>query len=102
MVQEFRDPDLPEGEQAPQCVDDDDPGDVIRLPLSARNDPTQKPAPDEIRELRKQLSIFMPLSDWKAIRNEAARLHIPMTELCRRWMRRPLELLKQRECGKAA
>jgi hypothetical protein len=35
-------------------------------------------------ELRKQVSIFLPLSDWRAIRREAARLRIPMTELCRR------------------
>lgn len=37
-------------------------------------------------ELRKQISIFVKLSDWKAIRREAARQRIPMTELCRRWM----------------
>ena len=46
-------------------------------------------------ELRKQISIFVPLSDWKAIRFEAARLRIPMTELCRRWMRSELEDLKR-------
>lgn len=44
-------------------------------------------------ELRKQISIFVPLSDWKAIRMEAARRRIPMTELCRRWMRRDIERL---------
>lgn len=38
-------------------------------------------------EIRKQISIFVPLSDWRNIRNEAARLRIPITELCRRWMR---------------
>ena len=46
-------------------------------------------------ELRKQISIFVPLSDWKAIRLEAARQRIPMTELCRRWMRAELEELKR-------
>lgn len=35
---------------------------------------------------RKQISIFVPLADWKAIRREAAEQRIPMTELCRRWM----------------
>jgi hypothetical protein len=45
-------------------------------------------------ELRKQISIFLPLSDWQAIRREAARLRIPMTELCRRWMRAELEHVK--------
>ena len=44
-------------------------------------------------ELRKQISIFVKLSDWKAIRREAARLHIPMTELCRRWMAADLNRL---------
>jgi hypothetical protein len=38
-------------------------------------------------EIRKQISIFVPISEWRAIRQEAARLRIPMTELCRRWMR---------------
>ena len=37
--------------------------------------------------LRKQISIFIPLADWKAIRHEAARQRIPMTELCRRWLK---------------
>lgn len=44
-------------------------------------------------EIRKQISIFVPLSDWKAIRYEAARQKIPMTELCRRWMHPDLERL---------
>ena len=38
-------------------------------------------------EIRKQISIFVPLSDWKALRAEAARRNTPMTELCRRWLR---------------
>ena len=46
-------------------------------------------------ELRKQISIFLPLRDWQAIRLEAARLRIPMTELCRRWMRADLERLQR-------
>ena len=46
-------------------------------------------------ELRKQISIFVPLSDWKAIRLEAARLRIPMTELCRRWMNDDLTRLRE-------
>ena len=48
------------------------------------------------REIRKQISIFLPLSDWKAIRFEAARQRIPMTELCRRWMKPDLERLRSR------
>lgn len=45
-------------------------------------------------ELRKQISIFITLSDWKAIRQEAARRQIPMTELCRQWMSRDLQKLR--------
>jgi hypothetical protein len=48
-------------------------------------------------KLRKQISIFLPLSDWKAIRLEAARLRIPMTELCRRWMKEDMEKLRTRQ-----
>ncbi|WP_166830870.1 hypothetical protein [Thalassoroseus pseudoceratinae] len=47
------------------------------------------------REIRKQVSIFMPLSDWKAIRFEAARQRIPMSELCRRWMNPDMERLRR-------
>lgn len=50
-----------------------------------------------ITELRKQISIFVPLSDWQAIRHEAARQQIPMTELCRRWMKPGLSKLKNPE-----
>lgn len=50
-------------------------------------------------ELRKQISIFVPLSDWRAIRHEAARQRIPMTELCRRWMKPGLSKLRGREQG---
>jgi hypothetical protein len=48
-------------------------------------------------ELRKQISIFIPLSDWKAIRLEAARKKIPMTELCRRWMKSDMQRLRGKE-----
>jgi hypothetical protein len=46
-------------------------------------------------EFRKQISIFVPLADWRAIRAEAARQHIPITELCRRWMKPEMERLKR-------
>ena len=51
-----------------------------------------KPLP----EIRKQVSIFVPLSDWRMIRLEAARLRIPMTELCRRWLERDMGRLRRR------
>lgn len=44
---------------------------------------------------RKQISIFIPLSDWKAMRLEAAAQRIPMTELCRRWMEPGLRSIRQ-------
>lgn len=47
-------------------------------------------------EIRKQVSIFMPVTDWKLIRDEAARRRIPMTELCRRWMKAELTSLRRR------
>lgn len=48
------------------------------------------------QELRKQISLFVPLSHWKAIRHEAARRNIPMTELCRQWMKPELTALLDR------
>ena len=47
-------------------------------------------------EIRKQVSIFMPVSDWRLIRDEAARRRIPITELCRRWMKSELGSLRRR------
>lgn len=52
------------------------------------------------QEFRKQISIFVPLSDWKAIRYEAARKRIPMTELCRRWMKPEMSRLHEDDCRK--
>ncbi len=52
--------------------------------------------------MKKQISIFLPMDDWQAIRLEAARSRIPMTELCRRWLEPALLELKQpaqREAG---
>ena len=39
------------------------------------------------RRLQKQISIFLPVSDWRLVRHEAARRGIPITELCRQWLR---------------
>ena len=47
-------------------------------------------------ELRKQISIFLPLSDWRALRSEAARQGVPITELCRRWLEPHLRELRRR------
>jgi hypothetical protein len=46
------------------------------------------------RSLQKQVSMFLPLEDWRLIRNEAARQQIPITELCRRWLRPGLKALR--------
>ncbi|MCA9075389.1 MAG: hypothetical protein KDA93_10170 [Planctomycetaceae bacterium] len=53
-------------------------------------------------EIRKQISIFVPISDWKAIRQEAARKRIPMTELCRQWMHPSLTKLREQMQNRAA
>lgn len=45
--------------------------------------------------IRKQISLFVPLDDWKVLRQEAARRRIPMTELCRRWMKPRLDDLRR-------
>ncbi len=47
------------------------------------------------RRLSKQISIFLPISDWRALREEAARQGIPITELCRRWMTPEIERLRR-------
>lgn len=46
-------------------------------------------------EIRKQISMFLPVSDWRALRQEAARLNIPITELCRQWIGPEIRRLKQ-------
>lgn len=48
-------------------------------------------------QLRKQISFFLPLSDWKALRDEAARQRVPITALCRRWI--DPELVRLRGAG---
>lgn len=53
-------------------------------------------------EIRKQISIFVPISDWKVIRQEAAQRNIPMTELCRQWMRPSLNRLRKQSQQRVA
>lgn len=45
-------------------------------------------------EFRKQISIFVPLPIWQALRAEAARQKLPISEMCRRWIIPHLENLK--------
>lgn len=47
------------------------------------------------REMRKQVSLFLPLSEWKTLRLEAARQKVSMTELCRRWIKPEMDRLHQ-------
>lgn len=42
--------------------------------------------PETTAEIRKQISIFLPISDWRVLRQAAAQEGIPITELCRRWI----------------
>lgn len=50
-------------------------------------------------ELTKQVSVFVPMSDYRLIRDEALRLNLPMTQLLRRWIDGELKRLKK-EAGK--
>ncbi|MBX3443986.1 MAG: hypothetical protein KF774_16375 [Planctomyces sp.] len=47
------------------------------------------------RSLQKQISIFLPLDDWRRVRREAARRQVPITELCRQWLRPGLDQLRR-------
>ncbi len=48
-------------------------------------------------EIRKQISIFLPISDWRVLRHEAARQQVPITELCRRWICPEIAVLKEKK-----
>lgn len=48
-------------------------------------------------ELHKQISIFLPLPEWRRLREEAARQNVPITELCRRWMAPHIADLTERQ-----
>lgn len=49
--------------------------------------------PDDV--LRKQVSIFLPVADWRALRREAARRRVPITQLCREWLEPGLDHLRR-------
>jgi hypothetical protein len=49
----------------------------------------------ETSEFRKAVSLLLSVSDWRAVRREAARRRIPMTALCREWLEPDLEQLRQ-------
>lgn len=38
------------------------------------------------KTLRKQISIFLPIAEWRVLREAAAKEGVPITELCRRWI----------------
>lgn len=37
-------------------------------------------------EITKQVSLYVKLSEWRALRAEASRQNVPITELIRRWI----------------
>ena len=47
-----------------------------------------------VAKIRKQISIFLPVADWRTLRLEAARQGVPITELCRRWICPEIDSLK--------
>jgi hypothetical protein len=55
--------------------------------------------PDDV--FRKQVSIFLPVADWRALRREAARRRVPITQLCREWLEPALDHLRRHPpaCG---
>ena len=46
-------------------------------------------------EIRKQISLYFPLSEWKMLRAEAARLKIPITDLCKGMMEKGIKKLSK-------
>ena len=46
-------------------------------------------------QVRKQVSIFLPAPEWRALQDEAARRRLPVTELCRSWIRPGLDRLRR-------
>lgn len=46
-------------------------------------------------ELKKQITVLVPVSDFKRIRLYAAKLHVPMTELIRSWIDPQLKQLRR-------
>lgn len=46
--------------------------------------------------VRKQISYYLSIEDWKLCRAEAARQGIPLAEFCRRLLQPQIELLKRR------
>lgn len=51
-------------------------------------------------EIRKQVSFYVPLSEWKALVRESARLNMSMTALVRQWIAPRVDaLLARKEKG---
>lgn len=49
------------------------------------------------KEIKKQITLIVPVSDWNAIRREADLLGISMGELCRRLLAADLAQLKREQ-----
>jgi hypothetical protein len=47
------------------------------------------------KPIRKQISLFLPVGDWRLLRSEAARRRQPMTALCLEWMEPGLNKLRR-------
>ncbi|MGC1276025.1 MAG: hypothetical protein WBC44_20160 [Planctomycetaceae bacterium] len=45
-------------------------------------------------QVRKQISIYLSNADWRALRDEAVHRRVPLTALCRDWLRPGLERLR--------
>jgi hypothetical protein len=43
------------------------------------------------RQVMKQFSLYLPLNEWRAIRDESIRRHVTMTDLVRSWIKPSLD-----------
>jgi len=46
--------------------------------------------------LHKQVSVFLPIEQWRALRAEAARKGVPITDLIATWIEKPLAACQKR------
>ncbi len=71
----------------------------IRLPpnrdafTSEHDGPTNEEVDDDV--FKRQISVFLPLSDWKLLRKEAARLDTHVTKMCLKWLEPHLKKLRK-------
>lgn len=67
----------------------------VRSHLPRMHQPPESDRDDDIPEIKKQISLFFPITDFTLIRNEAIRRRITMAELVRdEWIESHLKTLR--------